>query len=181
MASAAERARVMVSALVSWSRSMTCRKSSTGLLLVLPGASAGAAAAGGGVDEGGVVDLGLQAGAVGLVEDAQVVDAGGLGLGALLAVAGAGLGVPVAADEERDGFPGGLALVPHVDVGQVEGVEDQLDGAADQRGVDLVEVAVQGDSGRLFHRAPLGPQERLVQLRRGRQRQRIGDAGCPAG
>jgi len=41
---------------------------------------AGGAAFAGVVDEGGVVDLGLQIGAVSGVEDLQVVDAGGLGL-----------------------------------------------------------------------------------------------------
>jgi hypothetical protein len=40
---------------------------------------------------------------------------------------------------------------------------------------------VQGHGGRLLHCAPLGPQERLVQLRQGRQRQRARDPGCPAG
>ena len=89
IASAAVRARVIVSSLVSWSRSMTCRKSSTAvaLLLLLPGAVAG-------LDQGGVADLGLQRLVVAVREDAQVVDAGRLGFGAGLAVAGTGLGVP---------------------------------------------------------------------------------------
>ena len=34
----------------------------------------------------------------------------------------------------------------------------------DQGGVDLESVAVQGDRGRLGHRAGLGPQESFVQL-----------------
>src|SRR5579859_215536 len=105
----------MVSSLVSWRGLMTCRKSSTGLILRGGGTSAGVFLRA--VDEGGVVDAGLQAGAVGLVEDAQVVDPGGLGFGALLVIGGAGLGVPVAADEERDGLARRPALVTHCDVG----------------------------------------------------------------
>jgi hypothetical protein len=73
-------------------------------------------------DEGGVVDLRLQLGAVGGIQDPQVVDPGGLRLLARPAVAGAGLGVPVAGDDERDGLARGPALVPHVDIGQIEGV-----------------------------------------------------------
>src|SRR5438552_347116 len=87
MAPAAARARVTVSSLVSSPELIICRKSCTGLLL--PAGTAGVACAviAGlvrAVDEGGVVDLGLQAGAAGLVEDIQVVDPGGLWLGALL-------------------------------------------------------------------------------------------------
>ena len=59
---------------------------------------------------------------MGGVEDPQVVDPGGLRLGTLPAVVGAGLGVPVPADEERDGLAGRLALVPNLDIGQVERV-----------------------------------------------------------
>jgi hypothetical protein len=126
MASAAVRARSMVSSLVSSSKLIIWRKSSTRLLLLAGAGAAGAVRAGGAaivrvVDEGGVVDLRLQLGAVGGIEDPQVVDPGGLRLGALPAVAGAGLGVPVAADDERDGLARGLALVPHLDTGQVEG------------------------------------------------------------
>ena len=50
-----------------------------------------------------------------------------------------------------------------------KGVEDHLDARADQGGVDLISVAVQGDRGRLGHRAGLGPQERFVQRRRAGQ------------
>ena len=46
----------------------------------------------------------------------------------------------------------------------------ELDAAADEGGVDLVGVAVQRDRRGLGHRAVLGPQERLTQLRRRRDR-----------
>ena len=60
----------------------------------------------------------------------DVVDAGGGGgRGGLL---GAGFGVGVAADDVRDGLPGGAALPADLDAGQVEGVEDQLDLPAGQ-------------------------------------------------
>src|SRR5690349_20178310 len=151
MASAATRAKVMVSSLVSSSKLIIWRKSSTAVFL-LPAGGAGLVRV---VDEGGVVDLGLQAGAVRGIEDLQVVDPGGLGLLARLIVAGAGLGVPVPADGERDGLADGLALVPHVDVSQVERVEHELHGAPDQGRVDLVEVAVQRHGGGLADGAPL--------------------------
>jgi hypothetical protein len=65
---------------------------------------------------------------VGGVEEPDVVDAGrGSGRGGLL---GPGFGVGVAADDVRDGLPGGVALPAHLDAGQVERVEDQLDLAA---------------------------------------------------
>src|SRR5438876_7677793 len=152
MASAAVRARAMVSSLAVSPELVIWRKSSTGLLLPAGAGAAGAVRAGGAaivrvVDEGGVVDLGLQVGAVGGVEDPQVVDPGGLRLLALAAVTGAGLGVPMTADDERDGLASGLALVPHLDAVQVERVEDQLHDAPDEGRVDLVEVAVQGHGG----------------------------------
>src|SRR2546423_117450 len=72
------------------------------------------------------------------------------------------------------------AAVADLDISQVEGVEDQLDPAAGQQFVDLVGVAVQGDRGGLGDSAELAPQERLPQLRRGRQRQRHAHAFLPA-
>ena len=108
---------------------------------------------------------------MGGVDHPQVVDAGrGSGRGGLL---GAGLGVGVAADEVRDRLPGGAALPAHLDAGQVERVEDQLDLASGQGGIDLVGVAVQRDGGGLADGAPLAPQERLVQLGGVWQRRRI--------
>jgi hypothetical protein len=75
---------------------------------------------------------------VGGVDQGEVVDAGrGGGRGWLL---GAGFGVGVPADDMRDGLPGGRALPADLDGGQVERVEDQLDLAAGQGGVDLVGV-----------------------------------------
>jgi hypothetical protein len=49
--------------------------------------------------------------------------------------------VGVTADPERDRFAEGALLVADLDVGEVEGVEDQLDTATDQGGIDLVGVA----------------------------------------
>lgn len=80
---------------------------------------------------------------------------------------GAGFAVSMPSDLVGDGLAHVTALVAHRDVAQVEGVEEQLDPPPGQRGVDLVGVAVQGECGGLGHGALLGPQERLVQLRRG--------------
>jgi hypothetical protein len=77
--------------------------------------------------------------------------------------------VDVAADPVRDRDPHRPALVADLEGGQVERVEHDLDRAADQRGVDLVAVAVQADRRGLGHPATLRPQERLVQHLRGRQ------------
>ena len=66
------------------------------------------------------------------------------------------------------------ALEADLDGLHVEGVEDDFDTRPDQGGVDLEGVAVQGDRRRLGHRAGLGPQERLMQRGRGRQRRRAG-------
>ena len=63
-----------------------------------------------------------------------------------------------------------------------KGVEDDLDARADQGGVDLIGVAVQGDGGRLGHRAGLGPQERFVQRRRaGQHRRAAGEQAVDGG
>jgi hypothetical protein len=72
--------------------------------------------------------------------------------------------VDVAAQLEWDRRAHGALLVADLDPGQVEGVEDQLHGRADQGGVDLVAVAEQADHGLLGDLATLGPQERLAQL-----------------
>ena len=92
------------------------------------------------VDEGPVADLLLQAGVVRVAEGGEVVDPGRGRPVPALVVAGAGLGVAVAADGERDGGPGGLAAGPDLDAGQVERVEDQLDVLPGEPGVDLVGV-----------------------------------------
>src|SRR5690242_5256838 len=74
------------------------------------------------VDEGPVADLLLQAGVVRVAEGGEVVDPGRGRPVAPLVVAGAGLGVAVPADGERDGGPGGLPAGPDLDAGQVERV-----------------------------------------------------------
>lgn len=80
------------------------------------------------------------------VDQPQVVDPGrrrrgrdrGLGLG---------FGVRVPGDQVRDRLAEGAAAEADVDVGQVEGVEDQLDLTADQRRVDVVGVGLERDRG----------------------------------
>ena len=62
----------------------------------------------------------------------------------------------------------------HVEDGQVERVEDELDLPAGQPGVDLVTVAVQRDEGGFGDGAVLGPAERLGQV--GRRGNRVGAA-----
>jgi hypothetical protein len=52
-------------------------------------------------------------------------------------------------------------LEAHVDAGEVEGVEDQLDLLPDQGGVDLVDVAVERDCGGLGDAALDRPEEGL--------------------
>jgi hypothetical protein len=93
---------------------------------------------------------------------------------------GAGLGVGVAADPVGDCLAEGALLVADLDVGEVEGVEDQLDPAADQQRVDLVGVGVQRHGRAGGDGAVLGPQERLAQLRGGGPGQRGGRPGLPA-
>ena len=66
------------------------------------------------------------------------------------------------------------APVAHRQFAEVEGVEDQLDAAPDQSRVDLVGVGVQRDGRGLGYGAPLGPQERLMQLGGCWQRRRFG-------
>ena len=100
---------------------------------------------------------------VGGGHQAQVVDPRlGIGRPGLAARLGDGR-VHVAADHERDGHAGGDAVVVDVDAGQVFGVEAQLDGAADERGVDLVAVGEQADRRRLGDPAGDRPAERLGQ------------------
>ena len=74
-------------------------------------------------------------------------------------------GVHVAADVV-DGSAHGPALVFDLDDGQVERSEQQVDGAPDQRGVDLVAVAVQRHGRDRGDLALLTPQERPAQQRR---------------
>src|SRR5262249_60341398 len=94
---------------------------------------------------------------------------GGGGGGGLL---GAGFGVGVAADLPRGGEAVGCAVPADFDAGQVEGVEDALDGAPGQDRVGLIDPAEQLDGGVFADLAVLRPQERLGQLRRrgGRER-----------
>ena len=47
------------------------------------------------------------------------------------------------------------AVDPHLDLGQLERVEDEIDLAARELGVDLVGVAVHPDRPGLRHRPPL--------------------------
>ena len=69
----------------------------------------------------------------------------------------------VAADDERAGRPGRLAVQVHVDAGQVLGVVAQLDPPADQGRVHGVGVAFQRDGGGAGHPAGHRPAERLAQ------------------
>src|SRR6516164_8622566 len=159
MASAAVRARRSVSSPVTWSRSMTCRKSSTAVLLAcsppvlplvlagLPGGGRVAVAASGG-HEGVVVDRAFSLPVVLLADEGDVVDAGGAG--GVVAAAGvfrARLGVGVPGDVMRGGGPAILPVVPHEQDGQVEWVEDQLHAPSGQRRVNLVPVPVHGHYG----------------------------------
>ena len=66
-------------------------------------------------------------------------------------VFGSGFGVGVAADAERDGEAVGAGVVADFDVGHVERVEDELDFAAAEHRVDLVDVVVQGNGRGLGH------------------------------
>jgi hypothetical protein len=72
--------------------------------------------------------------------------------------------VDVPADPVRHAQAHRPALVADLDLGEVERVEDQLDGHPDQRGVDLGGVGVQADGGGLGDLPALRPQERLVEL-----------------
>src|ERR1035437_8270790 len=74
---------------------------------------------------------------------------------------GFGAGVYVAADLVADRDTHIAALVADLEVGQIEGVEDELDAASDQRGVDFVGVTEQGYRRGLGDQASLGPQECL--------------------
>ena len=98
----------------------------------------------------------------------EVVDPGRCGRGRWQV--GAGVGMDVTPDPLRDGGSHRSALVAHLQGGQVERVEHDLDPASDQGGVDLVGVAVQARRGGLGDPAGVGPQERLVQQFGGRRR-----------
>jgi hypothetical protein len=85
--------------------------------------------------ECGVVDAVGEFGVVSVADEAGVVDPGrrrrvGWGLGA-------GLDVGVAPDAVRDRRPRLDAAQPDRDVGEVEGVEHQLDPVPDQQRIDL--------------------------------------------
>jgi len=94
-------------------------------------------------------------------EQGEVVDAGA---GWRRHRFGSGHGVGVAADHSGDAGAHCSALVADLDRGEVEGVIDALDAAADEGGVDFEGVGVQADGGRFGDGALVGPQERLVQL-----------------
>src|SRR6266702_6919417 len=130
IASAVVRASSSVSSLVTWLRSMTCRKSSTAVLLacsplapvLLPGGGRITVAAVGS-GEGVVVDRLRSFPVVLLAEEGDVVDAGGAG--GVVAAAGifrAGPGVGVPGDVMRGRGPGVLAVAPDEQDGQVEWV-----------------------------------------------------------
>lgn len=89
---------------------------------------------------------------MGGLDELEVVDPGGRCGWRLV---GAGVRVHVPADAVRHAGSHGPALIADVDPGQVERVEDDLDAAADQGGVDGVDVAVQADRGGLGDRAGL--------------------------
>jgi hypothetical protein len=72
--------------------------------------------------------------------------------------------VGVAADLPRDRQAIRLAAPADLDAGQVEGVEDALDGAPGQDRVGLIDPAEQLDGGVFADLAVLGPQERLREL-----------------
>jgi hypothetical protein len=72
----------------------------------------------------------------------------------------------VPADPVRHRVAHRPAVPADLDRSEVKRVEDQLDLAADQSGIDFVGVAVQPDSRGLGDGAPLRPEERLPQLRR---------------
>src|SRR5260370_38463222 len=169
IASGAVRASSSVSSLVTWLRSMTCRKSSTVVLLacsplLLPeGGRITVAAVGSG--EGVLVNRLRSFPVVLLAGEGDVVDAGGAG--GVVAAAGVfrpGLGVGVPGDVMRGRGPGVLPVAPDEQHGQVEWVEDQLHAPAGQRRAGLVLVPVQGHQGRLGHGPPFGPAERLTQV-----------------
>jgi hypothetical protein len=65
--------------------------------------------------------------------------------------------VNVPVDLVWDGGAHRPAVPADLDLGEVERVEHQLDPPADQRGVDLVGIAVQGHGGGLGDGAVLGP------------------------
>jgi len=72
----------------------------------------------------------------------QVVDSGrSWRRGCLLR---SGAGVDMSSDPVGDALAHRPPMEPNMDLGQVEGVEDNLDSAPDQGGVDLIGVAVQG-------------------------------------
>ena len=95
-------------------------------MVIWPGSSAGPGGPGGGsLRPAKLMASPASSGVVGGVDQPDVVDASGRGRrGGLL---GPGLGVGVAADDVRDRLSGGVAVPAHLDDGQVEGVEDQLD------------------------------------------------------
>ena len=80
----------------------------------------------------------------------------------------------LAADHQGDRQPERAVLVADLDPGQIERIEDELDLAGDQCGVDLVAVGVQRHRRGLGDRPLRRPEERLAQQGRGRQRWRAG-------
>jgi hypothetical protein len=70
--------------------------------------------------------------------------------------------VGVAADSDRHRGSHGPVVPADFDSGQVEGVEDEFDFAADEGGVDLVGVGEQRHGGGFGHGSGLRPQERFA-------------------
>ena len=67
----------------------------------------------------------------------------------------------VTADLDWHGHAHGPVVPADLDDRQIKRVEDQLDLASDQSGVDLVGVGVHAHRCRLGHHSGFGPQERL--------------------
>jgi hypothetical protein len=67
------------------------------------------------------------------------------------------------AGDERRGGPGGLAVVEHIEAGEVFGVIPQLDPPPHQSGVNGIGVAFQRDGGGAGDLAHHRPAERLAQ------------------
>ena len=113
--------------------------------------------------------------AVGLVgEHAEVVDLGCFVVGSVRFGFWSGGWVGVPSDHVGNGGADGTVFVEHVDLGEVERVEDQLDVPSDEGGIDLVAVGVEAD-GRGFGDEPgLCPQERFTdRLGCGQHRRRV--------
>ena len=104
------------------------------------------------------------------LDEAEVVDPGCRG-GVRLRLRPR-LRVDVAGDPLRQREAHRPALVAHLELAELEGIEEQLDLPVNEGGVDLVAVAVELDGGRLRDAAALGPEKGFAQLGRAGQRRR---------